>query len=107
MKLLLDECVTRYLKPDLIGHDVFTAAEAGFKGLKNGELLRSAAGRFDVLITVDRNLQYQQNLSGLGIAILILACLSNSYKDLGTVVPSCLEALDSIQPGQVLTIHQT
>ena len=49
MKLLLDECVTRYLKRDLIGHDVSTVDEAGFKGLKNGALLRAADGNFDVL----------------------------------------------------------
>ena len=61
MRVLLDECVTRYLKRDLPGHEVFTVEEAGFKGLKNGRLLESAAGHYDVLITVDQNLQHQQN----------------------------------------------
>jgi hypothetical protein len=72
MKLLLDECVVRDLKRDLAGHDVSTVVEAGFGGLENGQLLRAAAGKYDVLITVDRNLPFQQNISSLQIAVLIL-----------------------------------
>lgn len=72
MKLLLDECVTRYLKREFAAHEVHTVAEAGFKGLENGNLLRAASGKYDVLITVDRNLPYQQNLTDLEIAILVL-----------------------------------
>jgi hypothetical protein len=56
MRVLLDECVTRYLKRDFSGHEVFTAEEAGFKGLKNGRLLQAMSGNFDVLVTVDQNL---------------------------------------------------
>ena len=56
MKLLLDECVVRDLKKDLVGHAVSTVVEAGFGGLENGALLRAASGHYDVLITVDRNL---------------------------------------------------
>ena len=62
MKLLLDECVTRQLKSEFESHEVHTVEEAGFKGFENGELLRAANGIYDVLITVDRNIQYQQNL---------------------------------------------
>jgi hypothetical protein len=51
MRVLLDECVTRYLKRDLPGHEDFTVEETGFKGLKNGRLLQAAAGSYDVLIT--------------------------------------------------------
>jgi len=72
MKLLLDECVVRDLKRDLIGHNVSTVVEAGFSGLENGELLRAASEDYDVLITVDRNLPFQQNISSLQIGILIL-----------------------------------
>ncbi len=50
MKVLLDECVTRYLKRDFTGHKVFTVEEAGFKGLKNGRLLQTASGQYDVLM---------------------------------------------------------
>lgn len=60
MKLLLDECVTRLLKRDLTGHEAKTVAEAGFRGLRNGDLLRAASADFDVLITVDRNLLFNR-----------------------------------------------
>jgi hypothetical protein len=79
VKLLLDECVTRYVKRDLPRHEVHTVEEAGFKGLENGELLRAASGTYDVLVTVDQNLPYQQNVDGLDIAILVLAAKRNSY----------------------------
>jgi hypothetical protein len=79
VKLLLDECVTRHLKRDLAGHEVHTVEDAGFKGLENGDLLKAASSAYEVLITVDRNLPYQQNLAGMNIAILILAAKRNSY----------------------------
>ena len=79
MKLLLDECVTRHLKRDLSGHEVHTVEDAGFKGLENGAILKAASGAYEVLITVDRSLPYQQNIAGLNIAILVLAAKRNSY----------------------------
>ena len=79
MKLLLDECVRRRLKRDFVGHEVHTVEEAGFKGLENGDLLKAASSDYEVLITVDQNLPYQQNIAGLNIAILILAAERNSY----------------------------
>jgi hypothetical protein len=87
MKLLLDECVTRYLKRDLIGHDVSTVDEAGFKGLKNGALLRAADGAFDVLVTVDKSIRHQQNLQSFQIAVLLLNARSNKYEDLRPLAP--------------------
>jgi hypothetical protein len=69
MKLLLDECVVNDLKRDLVGHEVTTVVEAGFGGLENGELLRAASGNFEVLITVDRNLPFQQNVGSFQIAV--------------------------------------
>ena len=62
MRVLLDECVPRALRDDIPGHEVKTVAEVGWAGVKNGELLRLAAGQFDLLLTVDRSLEYQQNL---------------------------------------------
>lgn len=102
MKLLLDECVTRYLKRDLTGHEVFTVDEAGLKGLKNGELLRRAArAGFDVLVTVDQNLSYQQNVHTLPVAILILVAYSNAYAKLKPLMPRVLEKLETISKGTV------
>jgi hypothetical protein len=68
MRVLLDECVPRALRNDLPDHEVKTVAELGWAGVKNGELLRLAAAAFDVLITVDRNLEYQQSFAGLSLA---------------------------------------
>jgi hypothetical protein len=105
MKLLLDECVTRLLKRDLTGHDVHTVVEAGFKGLKNGALLRAAAGTYDALITVDKNLKYQQNIRNLQIAVIVLVARSTTYGDLKPLLPRTLEAAGKIKPGEIVTIQ--
>lgn len=104
MKLLLDECTPSVLKDDLVGHEAATVDEAGFKGLKNGRLLRAAAGRFDVLVTVDKSLPSQQNVAALGVAVLLLRAKSNRYEDLKPLVPQALAALDQIQPGTVVIV---
>ena len=104
MKLLLDECVTSYLKPDFTGHEVLTVEEAGFKGLKNGQLLEASAGEFDVLVTVDQNLRYQQNLKNFEIAILILQAARSTYPMLKPLVPKALKKLKSIAPGDITVV---
>jgi hypothetical protein len=96
--------VTRHLKAEFVGHDVYTVDEAGLKGLKNGNLLRAAAGKFDVLITVDKSLSYQQNLSLFDLAILVLAASSNALGALKPLIPQALRALDRIEPGQVVRV---
>jgi len=101
MKLLLDECVVRDLKRDLVGHDVSTVVEAGFGGLENGRLLRAAAGKYDVLITVDRNLPFQQNLGSLPIATLILISTGITYADLKPLASEILKKLSTTQPGNI------
>ena len=105
MKLLLDECVTRDLKREFADHEVYTVEEAGFKGLENGNLLRAASGTYDVLITVDRNLPYQQNLTDLEIAILILSAKRNSYLRLKPLIPKALKELGSIKPRQIILVQ--
>ena len=104
MKLLLDECVTRYIKRDLTRHEVATVEDAGLKGLKNGALLKSADGVFDVLLTVDKNIPYQHNTTGLKIAIFILVANSNAYPALRPLIPKALAALKQIKPGEVIRI---
>ena len=106
MKLLLDECVTRYIKRDLIGHEVYTVDDAGLKGLENGTLLKSAIGSYDVLITVDRNIPFQQNIECLPIAILVLGAGRNAYKRLKPLLPRALKALETIKPGTVVRIEE-
>lgn len=106
MKLLLDECVTRYLKRDLVEHDVYTVDEAGFKGLKNGVLLaRAADDGFDVLVTADQNVGHQQNVRTLRVAVLILAGRRNSYDALRPLIPQALEALKHIKPGDLVIVR--
>jgi hypothetical protein len=104
MKLLLDECVARDLKRDLVGHEVLTAVESGFGGLENGELLRAAAGKFEVLITVDRNLPFQQNIGALKISVLLLISSGITYADLRPLIPKVLDKLSSIKPGEVCRV---
>ena len=105
MELLLDECVTHDLKRDLSTHEVATTVEAGFGGLENGELLRAASGVFDVLITVDRNLQFQQNIRSLRIAVLILVAGGVTYDDLKPMTPQLEDALKLIRPGEIVVIE--
>ena len=106
MKLLLDECVTQFVKRDLPGHEVHTVEEAGFKGLENGDLLRVATGTYDALITVDQNLSYQQNVAGLDLAILVLAAKRNSYARLKPLLPRALNVLKTIKPGEMIRIDE-
>lgn len=104
MKVLLDECVTRKLRRDFQGHEVYTVEEAGLKGLKNGDLLRSASGQYEVLVTVDQNLEYQQNIKTLSMAILVLAARRNSYEALHPLMGQALNVLKQIKPGEVVII---
>lgn len=102
MKILLDECVPQRLRNHLPDQ---SARYAGFAGLENGDLLRAAeAAKFDVLLTVDRGFEYEQNLSRRQIAILILSTKSIRLEDLLPHVPNALVAIQSIQPGQVVRV---
>ncbi len=105
MRILLDECVPRRLRLELLGHDVRTVVDMGWSGKKNGDLLRSMVGSgFEVLITVDQNLRHQQNLQAVGIALVVLVAKSSRLSDLAPLLPSVKAVLDSIGPGDVLEI---
>jgi predicted nuclease of predicted toxin-antitoxin system len=108
MKLLLDECVPRTLKPSLSveGHNCSTVPEAGFAGKSNGELLRLAEGSFDVFVTLDKGMQYQQNLAGRKIAILVIRSKSNRLADILAHVPACLTVIRSIKQGELVHIGE-
>ena len=77
---------------------------SGFGSKKNGELLTIADGRWDVLLTDDRNIKYQQNMTGRSVSIVILRAKSNRMKDLLPLMPACAQALLAIQPGQVVDV---
>src|SRR5262245_34429052 len=105
MKLQLDECMPRRLKNALAPHEAFTVEDAGFKGLKNGRLLREASVDYDVLITVDPNIPAQQNFSTLKIALVIIHAKSNRYEDLLPFIPQIMSSLTDIGPGSVVRIE--
>lgn len=87
MRVLLDECLPRKLKNDLSGHDVSTVPEATWAGKKNGELLELAAGQFDVFITSDQNLVYQQRLQTAKIAVVVLVTKNNRLESFQRLLP--------------------
>jgi predicted nuclease of predicted toxin-antitoxin system len=106
MKILIDECLPDELKGTLaaMGHECRTVRRAGYGSKKNGELLMLAEGRWDVLLTSDRNIKYQQNMTGRSVSILVLRAKSNRMKDLLPLMQACAEALLSIQPGRVVEV---
>jgi hypothetical protein len=106
MRILIDECIDERFRNSLPGHDCQTARYAGLAGLKNGELLIGAeTAKFDVPLTVDQGIEYQQDLTARKIAIIIFCTKSNRLKDLLPLVPACLAHIDSIQPGQIVRIE--
>jgi hypothetical protein len=107
MRILLDECVPQRLRAALPHHDVRTASEMSWSGKKNGELLRlMVATQFDILLTVDQNLQYQQNVTSAGVAVILLSAAGSRLADLLPLMPSVEAALVSISPGDVVVIRQ-
>ena len=106
MKILIDECIDQKLRLLFVGHDCQTAAYAKLAGLKNGVLLTAAeSAGFELMITTDQAIPYQQNLGGRRIAILILCASTNRLADLKGLVPAAIRALGSITPGKVLRIE--
>ena|SRR5689334_19202046 len=104
MKILLDHCVDHRLANSLTNHEVKTAHEMGWEQLKNGELLASAAVEFDVVLTVDRNLQHQQNLSKLPVAVIVLIGKTSRLTDLIGLIPQLEKTLQALQPGTLMEI---
>ena len=98
MRLLLDESVPSRLQRALPNHDVKTVVEMGWGGIKNGNLLALASANFDAFVTVDKNLPYQQNLSSLPIAIVVLDAYSNELPVLLPLVPRLEQALATLSP---------
>lgn len=96
MRILLDESLPKELKTELPGHDTRTVREIGWSGVKNGELLVQAAARFDVFITADQNLRYQQNLSALPITVVVLVAKSNRIETLRPLIPKLLTSLAAL-----------
>jgi predicted nuclease of predicted toxin-antitoxin system len=96
MKILLDECVPWPMHKFLAGHECSTAQQSGWGGIKNGDLLRLAEGEFDLFITSDQNIRYQQNLAGRQIAILELS--TNDLRRIQAAEALIQTAIETIQP---------
>ncbi len=103
IRVLLDENLPRRLKWSL-GAEVLTVPERGWSGVKNGLLLRLAAAEFDVLLTMDRGIRYQQNLTGIELCLIVLSAVSNDIDDLLPLVPSINAALEKAAPGLVIHV---
>jgi predicted nuclease of predicted toxin-antitoxin system len=98
MRILLDESVPWRLGRLLVGHETTSVQRHGWASIKNGKLLALAATEFDVLLTADKGMEYQQNQDTLPVAVLIVLAKSNRMEDLALAVPAILKALDEIQP---------
>lgn len=106
MRILLDECVPSRLKDEFPGHVVLTTSEAGWSGSKNGELLAQASEHFDVFVTVDRNLSYQQDLARFDIAVVVLVAPGNRLADLQPLMPTVLAALSALPHGRFVLVRE-
>lgn len=104
MKLLLDECIDRRLARELPGHFIRTVPQMGWATIKNGRLLRLAEKEFDVFVTVDRNLSFQQHLPKFDIAVAVLRAKSNRLEDLRPLASPLLAVLGKMKPGKVTLI---
>ena len=104
MRLLLDESLPKPLADLLLGHEVRTVAQMGWTALANGALLRQAALTFDALLTADQNIEFQQNLKALPVAVVVLVAASNRLESLEPLVPDLLLVLNALQPKAIVRV---
>lgn len=102
MRILLDDSLPRRLRGVLMGHEVVTVLEAGWSGVKNGELLRLASMSFDLFVTADQNLQYQQNLATLPVAVAVLIARDTRFESLKLPASDLLRQLPDLVPRSVV-----
>lgn len=107
MKVFLDECVDWRFGRLLAGHDVKSARDMGWTTIKNGELLALVAAQFDIFITVDRNLAFQQNVATYPVAVVVLRAKSNRLAELAPLAPDLISQLSAAAPGAVTIIARS
>ena len=107
MRVILDECLPRGLKPLMIGHSVRTVRNERWNGIKNGKLLLLIETKFDAFITVDRGLEHQQKTTSVKIGIVVMEAIDNSLPTLELLVSEMLSVLNRIKPGQVIRVPET
>src|SRR5215472_9409171 len=101
MRVLLDEQLPLDLSVELRGHMVDTVVSRGWAGIKNGELLDRMRGQYDVLVTMDRGIEFQQQIGALPFGIVVVRARSNRMQDLRPIVSSIISAIDAVKPGLV------
>jgi hypothetical protein len=104
VRVLLDNCVPWRLAESIHGHEVASVIGLGWAELTNGRLLDAMAGQFDVLVTVDKGIRFQQSLNDRPVALVLLRARSNRLADLLPLVPALLQVLDEVKPGEVREI---
>jgi len=104
LRVLLDECVDSRLAASLGAFEVLTVADQGWVGISNGQLLSLAAAEFDVFVTVDRNLPFQQHLPKFDIAVILLRARTNRFADLVALVPELVSVIPNAKTGEVTPI---
>ena len=104
MHILLDEPLPRRLISELTGHTVSTVTDQGWSGLENGELLHAAVGQFDVFLTADQNLEYQQNLSELALSVVVLVAHNNKLETIRSLIPDLLDRMTDLEPRTLVKI---
>jgi predicted nuclease of predicted toxin-antitoxin system len=104
VRILLDESLPRPLARLLPEHEVRTVAAMGWTGTRNSELLQLAAGEFDALLTADQNLEHQQDLGALPIAIVVLVAPTNRIEYLRPLIPALLRTLQTLAPRQLIRV---
>jgi len=104
MKVLLDECLPRRLLRDLTRYSATTVPRQGWAGTKDVELIRLAEEEFDVFITMDSNLAFQQNLHAINLCIVVLCAVNSRYETLQPLIPEVLKAIETVRPGAIITV---
>lgn len=107
MKILLDECVTKHLKPYLTDHEVFTVRELKWSGIKNGKLMtRCVEHHFDILLTIDKNLQFQQNLDKFALTIVVLNSFTSKAEELVMFLPVLRSQIEQLEKHKAYLINK-
>lgn len=105
MRILIDECLNWRLSRALTGHYAVSAQKKGWGGIKNGALLALAEKEFDVFITGDRNLSFQQDVARFHIAVVVLHAASTQLHHTLLLMPKVLVALPTLKPGEVVDVY--
>ena len=101
MRILLDESLPHDLAPLILGHSVSTVRDEAWSSTKSGKLLALAATKFDAFVTADRNLEFQQNLAKLPLAVVVLVARKNRIQDLEALLPELAQVQSGLAPNSL------